>query len=165
MKAEVAAAVCYRRRGRAAEFLLVRTKGSKRWTFPKGHVKDKERASPWKAALREACEEAGVIGCLTKKRAITRYRYAKGGALDSRREDLVAAYLVEVQCLTQAHEGYRRPTWFSARRAARALATQNEPEYVREHLRVLRIAVTSLRRRSGTITSSTQPHSDRMQGP
>jgi len=30
------AAVCYRKRGEAAEFLLVNTNGGNKWTFPKG---------------------------------------------------------------------------------------------------------------------------------
>ncbi len=41
MSQRLVAAVCYRRRNGDIEFLIVRTKGGKYWTFPKGHIKKK----------------------------------------------------------------------------------------------------------------------------
>ena len=49
------AAVCYRRRGAAVEFLLVNTNGGNKWTFPKGSPD--ARLSHSQAAEREAAEE------------------------------------------------------------------------------------------------------------
>jgi len=50
------AAICYRRRGTAIEFLLVNTNGGNKWTFPKGSTE--ARLSHSQAAEREAAEEA-----------------------------------------------------------------------------------------------------------
>src|SRR5205814_10537639 len=52
------AAICYRRRGSAIEFLLVNTNGGNKWTFPKGSTDP--RLSHSQAAEREAAEEAGA---------------------------------------------------------------------------------------------------------
>ena len=49
------AAVCYRRRGPAVEFLLVNTNGGGKWTFPKGAPE--ARLSHSQAAEREAAGE------------------------------------------------------------------------------------------------------------
>src|SRR5271168_1348599 len=54
------AAVCYRVRGTAIEFLLVQTRGSGRWTFPKGSAEP--GLTHAQAAALEAFEEAGVHG-------------------------------------------------------------------------------------------------------
>ena len=59
------AAVCYRKRGTAVEFLLVNTNGGNKWTFPKGSPE--ARLSHSQAAEREASEEAG--GCSGHHRA------------------------------------------------------------------------------------------------
>ena len=55
-----AGAVVYRERG-SREFLIVRARRTpEQWIFPKGHIEPGESAED--AALREAREEAGVIG-------------------------------------------------------------------------------------------------------
>ena len=54
------AAVCYRVRKEAIEFLLVQTRGSGRWIFPKGSAEP--GLSHAQAAAIEAFEEAGVHG-------------------------------------------------------------------------------------------------------
>src|SRR5258707_10253569 len=57
---EQVAAVCYRMRRGSIEFLLGRTRGSGRWTFPKGNA---ERGiTHAQAAALEAFEEARVPG-------------------------------------------------------------------------------------------------------
>src|SRR5580698_10163700 len=56
------AAICYRRRGNAVEFLLVNTNGGNKWTFPKGCIEAK--LSHRQAAEREAVEEAGAVGTI-----------------------------------------------------------------------------------------------------
>ncbi len=56
------AAICYRRRGSAVEFLLVNTNGGNKWTFPKGSAE--ACISHSQAAEREAAEEAGALGTI-----------------------------------------------------------------------------------------------------
>jgi 8-oxo-dGTP pyrophosphatase MutT (NUDIX family) len=142
----VVAAVCYRRVGDAPEFLLVRTKGGRRWTFPKGHVKRGESAPG--AAAREACEEAGVHGVIAAH-AFTRYRYPSGS--DGEGERWVSAYLLEVgtQRAPRRGEKHRDPTWFDPGSAERALGEGGrEPEYRREHARILKEALAELEGRT-----------------
>lgn len=127
------------------EFLLVRTKGGDKWTFPKGHVERGE--DPCEAALREAVEEAGVTGEIDAA-PLTEYAYpdTRGGAGDT----LVPAYLFEVTSETGAKEGerFREPTWLDPEAAERRLAAGGrEARYVDEHRRVLRAALDELRRR------------------
>jgi bis(5'-nucleosidyl)-tetraphosphatase len=56
-----AGAIVYRRSDKALEVLLVKARKDPRiWIFPKGHIESGERAD--EAALREAREEAGVVG-------------------------------------------------------------------------------------------------------
>ena len=68
MSQRVVAAVCYQRRNNGIEFLLVRTKGGKYWTFPKGHIKKQIDELPWHAgptsgyALDFRSEPAGQRG-------------------------------------------------------------------------------------------------------
>jgi 8-oxo-dGTP pyrophosphatase MutT (NUDIX family) len=138
----VVAAVCYQRTGDAVEFLLVRTKGGRKWTFPKGHVEAGETAPG--AAAREACEEAGVHGVIAA-RAFTRYRYPAGS--DEAGERWVSAYLLEVGSQRQPRRGekHREPTWLDPGAAERALGEGGrEPEYRREHARVLKEALAEL---------------------
>ena len=143
---EVVAAVCHRRDEGAVEFLLVRTKGGKRWTFPKGHVERGER--PSEAAAREAREEAGVEGNVSAT-PFTRYRYPDTRAAEG--ETLVPAYLLDVvQQGSPAHSERRRdPTWVGPAEAERLLASGGrEPEYAQEHARVVREAVAMLSRQA-----------------
>lgn len=69
-----AAAVPYRYRRDRLEVALINSSTGKRWIVPKGTVEEGE--SPAECALREAVEEAGVLGLLTDE-ALGRYRYTK----------------------------------------------------------------------------------------
>jgi 8-oxo-dGTP pyrophosphatase MutT (NUDIX family) len=141
-KRDVVAAVCHRQDEGAVELLLVRTKGGKRWTFPKGHVEPGE--GPSEAASREAREEAGVEGKVALT-PLTRYRYPS--TRDEEAESLVSAYLLEVlrQEPPAGKERRRNPTWVGPEEAVRLLAAGGrEPEYAEEHARVVREAVAAL---------------------
>jgi 8-oxo-dGTP pyrophosphatase MutT (NUDIX family) len=145
--ATVAAAVCYRiMRGRA-QFLLVRTSGGSRWTLPKGHVDAGEQG--WRAAAREAREEAGVSG-IVEPAALTHYLYPTRTARSGEFADaLVAAHLVEVTSQDLSFEPGREPTWCSQAAAARLFAEGGrEPRHVREQVRVLRLAAAAIRARA-----------------
>src|SRR5260370_17069343 len=70
------AAICYRRRSSAVEFLLVHTNGGNKWTFPKGSPGTNMSHS--QAAEREAAEEAGALGTI-EPRHFHLYIHSKGG--------------------------------------------------------------------------------------
>ena len=98
------AAVCYRRRGTAIEFLLVNTNGGSKWTFPKGSTDP--RLSHSQAAEREAAEEAGAIGTI-EPRHFHLYIHSKGvfwqpGGVQ---EFVVKAFLMEVHQLRRLAKG------------------------------------------------------------
>jgi 8-oxo-dGTP pyrophosphatase MutT (NUDIX family) len=139
-----AAAVCFRQTAGGIEFLLVRTKARRAWTFPKGHVEPGE--TPAGAAAREAREEAGARGRVATG-ALTRYRYPDGRARrGSRREVCVEAYLMEVEDIQPRSddEAMRSPTWLSPAEALARLAENREPEYVREHERLVEAALREI---------------------
>jgi 8-oxo-dGTP pyrophosphatase MutT (NUDIX family) len=125
------AAVCYRRRGTAVEFLLVNTNGGGKWTFPKGATD--ARLSHSQAAEREAAEEAGAIGTI-EPRQFHLYIHSKGvfwqpGGVQ---EFVVKAFLMEVHQTRRPDEPMRHPTWFSAEEAKVRLAKGREVKYAHE---------------------------------
>jgi 8-oxo-dGTP pyrophosphatase MutT (NUDIX family) len=141
MARPVVAAICYRRVGGNIEFLLVRTKGGKYWTFPKGHVEKDPPELPWQAAQREASEEAGVSGAIETE-PVTSYAYSKG---KQGREDIVAAYLMLVESERKPDEPEREPRWFTPDDATKRLGKGREKEYAREHQRVINEALARLK--------------------
>jgi len=135
-----AGAVCYRRLGDRVQFLLVRTKGLRTWTFPKGHVERKE--TPRAAALREAREEAGATGDIDDG-PFTRYRYPSftAGGLPS--EVCVEAYLLRVnqQAAPARGEWRRAPSWFDPEEAVARLSEHRERRWTRENQRLIQAAL------------------------
>ena len=120
---EQVAAVCYRMGSEGVEFLLVRTRGSGRWTFPKGSTE--AGLTHAQAAALEAFEEAGVHGRI-EEASFTRYvRRKRGDRRKSRgaseKEIVVNAHLCEVSRLSPPQESNRDRTWFSAQDARRRL--------------------------------------------
>jgi 8-oxo-dGTP pyrophosphatase MutT (NUDIX family) len=125
------AAICYRRRGTAVEFLLVNTNGGNKWTFPKGSTEP--RLSHSQAAEREAAEEAGAVGTI-EPRHFHLYLHSKGvfwqpGGVQ---EFVVKAFLMEVRQMRCPEEGNRRPTWVSPEEAKIRLAKGREVKFSRE---------------------------------
>src|SRR6202022_2045894 len=119
------AAICYRRRGPAIEFLLVNTNGGNKWTFPKGSTD--AHLSHSQPAEREAAEEAGALGTI-EPRHFHLYIHSKGvfwqpGGVQ---EFVVKAFLMEVHQMRRPDEVLRHPTWFSADEARRRLAKGRE---------------------------------------
>ena len=86
-----AAVIPYRIRKRRVEVALVTTFRGKRWILPKGSVDDGEQ--PRDAAIREAEEEAGLLGVVARK-PVGRYRLVDGD--DSWRVDVYAMRVTEV---------------------------------------------------------------------
>ncbi len=125
------AAICYRKRGAAVEFLLVNTNGGNKWTFPKGSPD--ARLSHSQAAEREAAEEAGALGTI-EPRHFHLYIHSKGvfwqpGGVQ---EFVVKAFLMEVHEMRRPDEPMRNPTWFNPEEARRRLAKGREVKYAHE---------------------------------
>jgi ADP-ribose pyrophosphatase YjhB (NUDIX family) len=145
---EQVAAVCYRVRGVGIEFLLIRTRGSGRWTFPKGSAEP--GLTHAQAAALEAFEEAGVHGCI-EEAAFAQYRRKRGGERKSsrrpaRKEFAVNAHLCEVLRLSEPKESNRNRTWFSGADAKLRLQEGRELNDGREFTRVVDKAVTRIQR-------------------
>ena len=109
-------ALCYRIRNGKIQVLLITSRRRKRWIVPKGWPM--HRATPVKAALREAWEEAGVEGKVMGN-ALGVYSYVKqddAGPLPC----VVALFPVKVKALadTFPEVGQRRRKWVSPKKAA-----------------------------------------------
>ncbi len=138
------AAICYRRRGASVEFLLVKTNGGSKWTFPKGATE--ARLSHSQAAEREAMEEAGARGII-EPRHFHLYLHSKGvfwqpGGVQ---EFVVKAFLMEVTSTQRPHESTRNPTWFSAEEARNTLSKGREVKYAAELVSVIDRALGQIR--------------------
>lgn len=138
------AAICYRWNGPEIEFLLVRTRGASKWTFPKG---DPERSlTHSQAAEREAWEEAGVRGTIEPKH-FHLYLHSKGvfWKPSGVREYVVKAFLLEVTEENHTHEPSRNPTWFQSSEARQMLAKGREAKYAHELHSVVDRAIEHVR--------------------
>jgi 8-oxo-dGTP pyrophosphatase MutT (NUDIX family) len=109
---------------------LIRSSNGKRWIIPKGHIERGQTAAA--TALREAWEEAGLVGTLAGP-AVGSYIYEKGGA-----RHLVRVYqmtVTEVAKLWPEH--HRRPRrWFDPEAA---LGLVDQPALRRLLRRLLRL--------------------------
>lgn len=118
------------RPGAVPEFLLVRARRTpNQWIFPKGHLEKGESSS--EAALREAHEEAGVIGRIEQplEPLVT---FAFNG-----RSYEVEYFLVEAIDTTPAHEP-REQTWLPGEHALRALTHDAAKDLLRTAMAILR---------------------------
>lgn len=106
------------------EILLVTTRESRRWVIPKGWPMKKR--APWRAAEREALEEAGVEGVVAKTH-LGGYHYVKRGPNGEAWPCEVLVYPLEVRHeLALWREGDQRSRgWFTA---ARAMELVEEPD-------------------------------------
>ena len=157
---EQVAAVCYRVRGSTIEFLLIKTRGAGRWTFPKGSAEP--GLTHAQAAALEAFEEAGVHGRI-EEISFASYRHrpinAKNRRSKSReRRVSVNAYLCEVLRLSIPQEAKRDRTWFSVDEARRRLREGRENGGGAGFARVVDKAVTRIRqlRSVGTVIARPQ---------
>jgi 8-oxo-dGTP pyrophosphatase MutT (NUDIX family) len=146
---EQVAAVCYRVRGGGIEFLLVRTRGGGRWTFPKGSAEP--GLTHAQAAALEAFEEAGVHGRIEEASFATYVRRERGGSRNSGsrsvgKEIAVNAHLCEVSRLSSPKESGRSRTWFSVTEAQRRLQAGRDSDEGAEFVRVVDRAVARIQR-------------------
>ncbi len=163
---EQVAAVCYRVRSGGIEFLLVRTRGGGRWTFPKGSAEP--GLSHAQAAALEAFEEAGVHGRI-EDTSFARYvrRERRGGrrsAAGSGNVELaISAHLCEVSRLSPPKESRRNRTWFSVTEARLCLREGRDRDDGAELARVVARAVARIQRLRGRIGGSDRQRGDRPQ--
>jgi 8-oxo-dGTP pyrophosphatase MutT (NUDIX family) len=106
------------------QILLVTTRESRRWVIPKGWPMKKR--PPWRAAEREALEEAGVEGVIAKTH-LGGYHYVKRGPNGEEWPCEVMVYPLEVRYERAFwQEGDQRSRgWFSA---AHAMELVEEPD-------------------------------------
>jgi 8-oxo-dGTP pyrophosphatase MutT (NUDIX family) len=143
---EQVAAVCYRLGSNGVEFLLIRTRGRGRWTFPKGSTE--AGLTHAQAAALEAFEEAGVHGRI-EEASFTRYvRRKRSDGRKSRgvieKETAVNAHLCEVSRLSPPQESNRDRTWFSAQDARRRLREGREAQDGASFARVVDRAIARI---------------------
>ena len=115
------AALCYRRRKKNIEILLVKSLGRGNWILPKGWPMDDRSFS--KAAATEAFEEAGAKGKV-KKKPVGKYRYTKSRKNGELVECHALAYEMEVSDIKKnfPESEFRTARWFSQRKAAESVA-------------------------------------------
>jgi 8-oxo-dGTP pyrophosphatase MutT (NUDIX family) len=140
-------------RGTAIEFLLVRTRGAGRWTFPKGSAEP--GLTHAQAAALEAFEEAGVHGRIEEASfASYRRRAIEGKDRTSRSSEKrvdISAFLCEVLRLGPPQESKRDRTWFSAEEARHKLRQGRENADGAEFARVIDKAVVRIQQMRGRI--------------
>jgi 8-oxo-dGTP pyrophosphatase MutT (NUDIX family) len=141
---EQVAAVCYRLRGDEIEFLLIRTRGSGRWTFPKGSTEP--GLTHAQAAALEAFEEAGVHGRIEEVSFARYFRWTKTASekTSAGTPKLVQAHLCEVLRLSKPKESDRGRTWFSPADARRNLRQRRDHHDAAEFARVIDKAVARI---------------------
>jgi len=110
-----AAVIPYRIRKERVEVALVTTSRGRGWGIPKGSVDDGER--PREAAIREAEEEAGLLGVVPRK-PLGQYRRYKG-----HRSCQVDVYLMRVTAVLDywLEDKLRRRRWMRIPDAAACL--------------------------------------------
>lgn len=118
-----AGAIPYRLRGGELEVLLITSRGSGRWLFPKGNIED--GASPRDTATEEAWEEAGVAGTVADT-PLGAYTAFKDLADNVARPAVVEMYPLEVatchKTWPERHQRDRR--WMAADDATAIVSEQ-----------------------------------------
>lgn len=109
------AALCWRQRKSAIEVLLVTSRETKRWIIPKGWPM--AGLMDFNAARREAFEEAGVEGHVSKQ-PVGRFHYEKRGK-DGNQPVHVTVYGLEVEkkCKAWPEMRERQREWFTTAEA------------------------------------------------
>jgi 8-oxo-dGTP pyrophosphatase MutT (NUDIX family) len=110
---------------------LIRSSNGKRWVIPKGHIEPGQTAAA--TALREAWEEAGLVGTLVGP-PVGSYVYEKGGA----RHKVRVYQMTVTEMAKMWPERDRRPRrWFAPETA---LTLVEQPALRRLLRRVLELA-------------------------
>lgn len=121
------AALCYRSKGDRIEVLLVTSRRTGRWIVPKGWPED--GMTPANCALKEAWEEAGVIG-KAQDQCLGLFSYSKLIEPDLTYPCVAMVYPVKVKSLAKKYpeQDQRQRKWFSPKKASLKVT---EPELSR----------------------------------
>ena len=125
------AALCYRRRKKNIEILLVKSLGRGNWILPKGWpMEDRSLA---KTAAAEAFEEAGAKGKI-KKKPVGKYRYTKSRKNGDLIECHAVAYEMEVSDIKKKfpESEIRTARWFLKEKAANNVAFKQLRKLIEE---------------------------------
>ena len=146
---EQVAAVCYRWRGDGIEFLLVRTRGGGRWTFPKGSAGTGAGPMPrrplWRPSRnRESHGRIEEASFATYVRRGPSRGTGRSDAKSGEKKFGVSAHLCEVSRLSAPKESGRNRTWFSAAEARQRLREGRRSEDGAEFAGVIHKAVARL---------------------
>ena len=131
------AAICYKIDSGQPVFCFVKSSAGLR-IFPKGKVKKGEAA--WYAAMREAKEEAGVIGKICHDE-LTRFSYFRP---KKQERETTTAFLLEVTGELRPSEKKRDPVWWDIEKALRKFSKKKYSDNVDEYTRVLELALESI---------------------
>jgi 8-oxo-dGTP pyrophosphatase MutT (NUDIX family) len=121
------AALPWRRIDDGVELLLITSRDTGRWILPKGWPDPGEELCD--AAAREAAEEAGVSGAVSRQEA-GRYYYAKMRGSGEEVPCEVVVFALEVDAIAEKwkEKRQRKRKWVTPQQAARML---NEPDLCR----------------------------------
>lgn len=113
-----AAVIPYRIRKTRIEVALITRSSGRGWIVPKGSLDDGEK--PWEAAIREAEEEAGLLG-IVRRRPIGHYRHINGNGLCR-----VDVFPMRVTAVLEhwLEDRYRRRRWMGIVDASACLRTE-----------------------------------------
>lgn len=122
------AALPWRRGPDGVEVMLITSRDSGRWVLPKGWPEKNEDLS--RAAEREAVEEAGIAGAVSRHEA-GRYVYAKGRAAGAIACE-VRVFPLQVKRVSDKWKeaGQRRRRWMSGDEAAAAVREEELAELI-----------------------------------
>ena len=124
------AALPWRAVAAGAEIMMVTSRDTGRWVLPKGWVEKGEKL--WRAAEREAHEEAGVRGDISHEPA-GRYFYAKVQKIGRAKPCEVIVYPLTITGLDDdwKEKGKRERRWFAPEEAAGLVDEEDLAELIR----------------------------------
>lgn len=135
-----AAAAVFRGSGDARELLLITSRDTGRWIVPKGWIEKGEDGPA--AAIREAWEEAGLVGELLAGGPVGHYRYVKQR---TQRDDAVCdvdVYLIKLirEDDSWPEKGQRRRKWFPVATAIGLVGEDGLKDVIRDAFLYLKAA-------------------------
>jgi|CXWK01.1.fsa_nt_gi 8-oxo-dGTP pyrophosphatase MutT (NUDIX family) len=112
------------------EIMLITSRDTGRWVLPKGWVEKGEK--PWRAAQREAYEEAGVRGEVSRKPA-GRYLYAKVQQIGRAKPCEVTVFPLTISRLYDSwkEKDQRQRQWFTPEDAAARVDEEELADLIR----------------------------------
>jgi 8-oxo-dGTP pyrophosphatase MutT (NUDIX family) len=124
------AALPWRVGAHGPEIMMVTSRDTGRWVLPKGWVEKDEKL--WRAAEREAHEEAGVKGEISRE-PVGRYFYAKVQQIGRAKPCEVIVYPLTITklCDDWKEKGKRERRWFEPEEAASLVDEEDLAELIR----------------------------------